>query len=62
LARDILNGIEFIGLIAFGLLDGEYDDDYGPHVQAIVGGQSEDGKCQVQTVKGFKHEGKGERE
>jgi hypothetical protein len=50
--RDLADGIEFLSHLAFRVLDGEFDDQFGPEVQAIVYEQA-DGQKTVLPAKGF---------
>jgi hypothetical protein len=51
--RDIHDGIEFIGHLTFQVIDGKYDAQFGPEIQAVVY-EKESGKRGVIPAKGFK--------
>jgi hypothetical protein len=53
LRRDIHDGIEFLGMLAFKVADGEYDSDFAPEAAAIIY-EKEDGGTAVIPAKGFK--------
>jgi hypothetical protein len=51
--QDILDGIEFAGVLARKVLDGGYDAQCGPEVKAVVYRQEDGGQAFV-PVEGFK--------
>jgi hypothetical protein len=51
--RDIHDGIEFISHLTFQVLDGKYDEQFGPEIEAVVY-EKESGKRAVIPAKGFK--------
>jgi hypothetical protein len=51
--RDIHDAIEFLSHLAFLVIDGKYDEKFGPEVQAVVY-EKESGKRAVIPAKGFK--------
>jgi hypothetical protein len=51
--RDIHDGIEFISLLALLVLDGKYDEQFGPEIEAVVY-EKASGKRGVIPAKGFK--------
>jgi hypothetical protein len=53
LARDIHDGIKFLSNLMFQVIEHDYDERYGPEVQALVY-EKEDGHKAVIPAKGFK--------
>src|SRR5262249_27672092 len=51
--RDIHDGIGFVSHITFGVIDGNYDQKFGPEVRALVY-ENEDGGKTVIPARGFK--------
>ena len=51
--RDIHDGIEFISHLTFQVLDGKYDEQFGPEIEAVVY-EKASGKRGVIPAKGFK--------
>jgi hypothetical protein len=51
--RDIHDGIEFLSHLALQVLDGKYDQQFGPEVQAVVY-EKQSGKRAVIPARGFK--------
>ena len=51
--RDIHDGIEFISLLTLQVIDGKYDEQFGPEIEAVVY-EKASGKRGVIPAKGFK--------
>ena len=52
-ARDIHDGIEFLSHLTLQVLDGKYDERFGPEIEAVVY-EKASGKRGVIPAKGFK--------
>jgi hypothetical protein len=52
--RDIHDGMEFLGQVAFAVMDREYDARFEPTIEAMVYEQADGRKC-VHPANGFKN-------
>jgi hypothetical protein len=53
LTRDIHNGIEFLSMLTYKVIDGDYDGSFEPEVAAILYEKDDGGKTVI-PAKGFK--------
>jgi hypothetical protein len=51
--NDLHRAVDFYGKLTMAVKDGTFDDEYAPHVEAVVY-RDADGDCAVHPVKGFR--------